>query len=103
MHTDDGGLPPGDLYPAGFSLAPHPSFAPYDALPVVSAWRVRRPGLLGLCVTEVAAPFRVITSDPSPADPRQGLWIRVQGEDGEAEPTNFSGRPMLVRSKHARL
>ena len=51
MHTDDGGLPPGDLYPAGFSLAPHPSFAPYDALPVVGAWRVRRPGLLGLCVT----------------------------------------------------
>lgn len=82
-----GGLPL-DLYPAGLSLSPHPAFAPYDALPVMGTWRIRRPTLPDLVVSEVARPWRVAANGETSRPP----LIRVQGSDGIAEPVGLRAR-----------
>jgi len=87
------GLPCGIPFPSGLSLSPHPAFAPYDALPVMGAWRIRRPTLPDLVVSEVARPWRVAANGETSLPP----LIRVQGSDGIAEPIGLRARDSALR------
>lgn len=89
----DTGLPCGLVFPVGLSLSPHPAFAPYDALPVMGAWRIRRPTLPDLVVSEVTRPWRAATGGQSGAPP----LIRVQGSDGITEPVGLTAQDSALR------
>ncbi len=86
-------LEPGAAYAAGWSMAPHPSFPPYDALPVQGSWRISRPALPCIIVTTLSSPFRVISANPDVVVPEQRSWVRVQGPDGMIEPVGIIAKP----------
>lgn len=93
LDQPNAGLPCGIPFPSGLSLSPHPGFAAYDALPVMGTWRIRRPALPDLVVSEVCRPWRTAQGGELGPPP----LIRVQGADGVAEPAGLSAPDGALR------